>query len=182
MSIALVSIACYVSANPSPVQWVVSGEPAGVARVTNAMQRVRGAEVLARIEAAGIGFARFRFPHDLVFREFGPLIFEAQRAGLLFTALTPDVPSCRDGGVENWRDEEDDPLLVGLLGDPAHVAAAMASIPWVQTFPIRTSDGREGMGFNVEVEQAEGYQAFVERVVKEEWAGLVMVLLKHQPA
>lgn len=150
--------------------------------MTERVQSTRGGEVLATTDAAGIGFARYRFPYDIVFREFGPLIFEAQGAALLITAFTPEVPSCPDGGTAIWRDDEADPLLVGLLGNPAHVAAALDSIPWVRSFPIRTSDGREGAGFIVEAEQAEQYQAFVQRVAKEEWAGLVVALLRRQPA
>ena len=70
VSAAAFVIACFVSINASPWQWVVSGEPARVARVAQAAAAAPGGRILAQAENDGVAFARLELGPEVPYDDF----------------------------------------------------------------------------------------------------------------
>lgn len=101
MSLAeLFTIGCFISLNPSPIHWTVSGGEAEVAAVTEIAEGLPAVRLVAHTSETGTGFARFEFAADAPYRAVARLIYEVQRRRLLISLPRPLVPSCEDGGVD----------------------------------------------------------------------------------
>lgn len=174
----LFAIACFISPNPSPLPWIISGSAKDVNTVELALASVPAARLLAKAEAKGVAFARFELPASIRYGEFMGVLIEAQRRRLVVSTPRPLIWSCADGRAQDigspWR-----PVVVGLFGREDGLANAHHAITWPKFFPVRLADGRQGVAFRPSAEETEAYSTFVERAAAGAFDGLQIVVLDH---
>jgi hypothetical protein len=166
----LAAIACYISPNPSPLRWMVSGPPAAVARAEDRARTTPHARLLARAQDGATAFALFELAPALPYGDFMALTNLPPAEGLLSHAA-PAVPSCPT------EDPRGGAPIVGLFGDPAALAAASRELPWAKLTPLTTREGRQGLAFTPAEADAERYVAFVRRATDGALLGVEVVLM-----
>lgn len=173
------AIACFVSDTPSAAHWVVSGPRADVEAVARLVHAVPGARTVAEAGSDETYFARFELPTGLAYRDVGGMVFEAQRRGLLVSALHPLRPLCPDGRAEDVANSHAPKITVGIFGTTAAVASVRDALPWARFFAVRLADGRDGIGFEPGADDGDRYADFVEAVGDGRYAPAEVVLLKR---
>ncbi len=157
----LFAVSCFISPNPSPVHWMVSGAGADVAAVVAAAERP-GNRLIARADDEDVAFARFEIAASARYRDVGPVIFEAQRRQLLVAMPAPVVPSCPSGGAEEVGNSFAG-IIVGVVAGEEVLATLRERIAWAQPFTARLADGRPALVFRPDMTtpMAQHYRAFV---------------------
>lgn len=170
-------ILAYISPNPSPMHWVISGDESDVREIVQQVLALDGASLLAMAHDSGYFFARFELSPELPYRTIGGLIFEAQRRRLAMGAPQPLVGTISSGLCEELGNPHAVQPVVGLLGSSTALEGVKAHLPWAVFFDFWLSDGREGQGFRPTLQNEESYRHFVEAVVSGGFSGLDVVLL-----
>lgn len=172
------AIACFVSDKPSAAHWVVSGPRADVESVARLVHAVKGAHTVAAAGSDETYFARFELAPGLLYRDVGGAIFEAQRRGLLVSALQPLLLLCPDGRAEDVGDSHAQAITVGIFGPADAVAVMRKALPWARFFAVQLTDGRDGLGFEPGDDDGDRYADFVAAVRNGRYAPAEVVLLK----
>lgn len=174
---ALMAVACFISPNPSPMAWVVSGPPAALAALEDAAKALPAVRRVARAVDGDIAFVRYELSPSLTYGDWMALLHEAERSQVLRSAPSPTAPSCTDGRAEDLGDSYAAPLIVGVLGAPAKTAAVTRELGWPAE-PVRLADGQVGIRFEPPADQARRYSQFIARAAKGAWADVQVVLLR----
>jgi hypothetical protein len=171
-----IAIACYISSNPSPLEWMVSGPKAEVQAVERVVSAAPGAEIVDRASGSDLDFARFRVPATIRYGDFMGMMNAAWRPRILMSSPTPVIPNCAPNGR---ADDIDDPyasaVVVGLFGDADNLAHLREQNPWATFSSVVRADGRSGLAFQPSGGQIAQYEAFVAAAGK--YPNIEMVLL-----
>lgn len=173
----IVAIACYISPNPSPLEWMVSGPKTDVERVEREVLTAPGAELVDRASGAHLDFARFRVPAAIRYGDFMGIMNAAWRPHVLMSAPAPLIPSCAPNGRAEDIDNPHAPVIVGVFGDAENVARFREQHPWAAFSNVSLADGRKGIGFEPSAAQASRYDDFVAAAAAGNFASVEIVLL-----
>jgi hypothetical protein len=177
-----VAIACYISSNPSPLEWVVSGPKASVESMREIVLAVPGAEMVDKAPGSHFDFARFRLPSTARYGDFMTTTIAARQPDLLGSPIAPMIPDCTaDGRADDIGNPHVPPVLVGLLGDAEGLARLRRQIPWATLSDMTLADGRRGLAFRPAADQASLYASFLESVAAGDFADSDVVLLSLPP-
>ena len=177
MLAAVLAIACFISANPSPTQWEISGPTADVQAIDRLVRQTPGARIAAHASSRGVDFARFELS-GLTYGKFMTLINAAQERKLWVSPLQLKTPTCPDGRAEDLDDAYANPVTVGVLGAADKLEGVKAQLPWAHFSPFRLNDGRTGIAFQPAESEIEPYQAFVSKAASGRFADVQVVLLR----
>ena len=170
----LMAVACFISPNPSPMAWMVSGRRAEVAELEAAVKTVPALRLVARAADGEIAFARFELSPSLVYGDWMALMNKTHGLQILRSEPSPTVPSCADGRAQDLGDSYAAPLVVGVFSDPA-AAAITHELVWT-TKPVRLANGQVGFSFEPQAGDGELYSLFIARVAS--WPDVQVVLLR----
>lgn len=169
----VMAVVCFISPNPSPLGWMVSGPPARVAELEATARAVPAVRQVARAVDGDVAFVRFELSPSLVYGDWMALMNKAHAPQVLRSEPSPTVPSCADGRAEDVGDSHASPVVVGVIGEPAR-AASVAHELGEPTTPIRLANGQ--VGFSCTPQDGNLYAQFIARAVKA--ADVQVVLLR----
>jgi hypothetical protein len=173
----LMAIACFISPNPSPWNWMVSGSPAEVAALESVIRAAPGVKLVARADDGPIAFARYEIGGGMKYGEFMSVMSRAQ--GLyLMSSFSQATPSCADGGQDDVGNPHVKPVAVGVFGSASALADIQAGLGWTKTSPIKLVDTRTGFGFEPHPDHSAEYAVFVAKASKGEWQDAQVVLIR----
>jgi hypothetical protein len=147
MLATLLAITCYVSPNPTPYEWQVSGSRASVDAFVAVLSEVPEAKLVDRAAGAALDFALVEFPPTLRYRDYIRLLQSATEVNLQPPSLRQKVRSCKDGRAEDVDDPYAAPVILGIVGAPGALDKLGAATSWTTTSPVLLADGRAAVTF-----------------------------------
>lgn len=177
---AAMALVCFVSANPSPQHWLVSGRVDAVARMDALVAATTEARRIAHAEDGDIAFSRYAMganPSNLVLY---PLIARANHDNMLtsrFQHIVPSCPSGERGDVGNRRSD----LVMGLIGPVAAIAKLDMDLE-PAFWTVQLDDGRTGLGIALRDADRDVHDALIRRAAAGMLAGIDLVLMRPRGA
>lgn len=158
----IVAVACYISSNPSPLEWMASGPKAEVQAVERAVSAVPGAETVDRASGSHLDFVRFRVPATIRYGDFMGMMNAAWRPRVLMSSPAPLIPNCAPNGrADDIDDPYASPVVVGVFGDAENLARVRQQNPWAAFSSVSLTDGRNGIAVRLSADQIAQYETFV---------------------
>ena len=175
---AALAIACYISPNPSPFEWMVSGSGAEVRAVERTVLATPGVEVVDRASGAQLDFVRFRAPVAVRYADFMSMVSAAWRPGVLSSPPAPTIPSCGpDGRAADIGASHARPVVLGVFGSADDLSRVRRQNGWAGFSDIVLASGQAGIALQPSSAQASQYEAFVAQARRGELGNLDVVLL-----
>lgn len=170
------TVACYLSLNPTPVRWIVSGPEQGVRAFLERTTEM-GAELEDRASGRRLSFAQVVLPRSTTYGQFMMFMNAVADARLDRVDLGPVVPNCApDGGADDL--ENDHALVVvGVFGGAEAVAAFRETHAWASFSKARLEDGRTGASFVPTADRQAEYEALVATARAGGYGDLAVVML-----
>lgn len=175
----VMAVVCFISHNPSPLRWMVSGSPSDVAALERTIRSTPNARVVALAVDGSIAFARFELDPRMLYGDYMGLLNRAAELGVM-SAVEPATPSCAEGRREDVGNIHARPVIVGIFGDTATLATIRGELGWASLSQVQSEDGRQGLAFEPKEDQAAAYEAFVARSAKGEWPAAEVVLVQRK--
>ncbi|MBB3889521.1 hypothetical protein GGQ61_000218 [Phenylobacterium haematophilum] len=173
----VMAVACFISPNPSPMEWMASGPPAKLADLEAAASDVPAIRRVARAMDGDIAFVRYELGPSLTYGDWMAFLHKAEGLDVLRSTPSHIVPSCPDGRAGDLDDSHAAPLIVGVVGAPAKTSAVIRELGWPGT-AVRLADGQSAVRFEPPVDQDDRYAQFVARAAKDAWPEVKVVLLR----
>jgi hypothetical protein len=173
----VMAVACFISPNPSPMEWMVSGPPAKLAELEAAAAAVPAIRRIARAADVDVAFIRYELGPSLTYGDWMAVLHAADKLQVLRSTPSHVVPSCADGRAEDLGDSYAAPLIVGVVGTPTKTAPVTGELGWTTT-QVRLADGQVAIRFEPPADQPERYAQFVARAAKQAWPDVSIVLLR----
>jgi hypothetical protein len=175
--VALMTIACFISPNPSPWNLMVSGPPADVAALDSAVRSTPGVSSVAQASDGPIAFARYDISGEVKYGAFIGVLNRVQQSELMMT-FTQSVQSCADGRQDDVGNPHAPPVAVGVIAPDGALADIKAGLGWTKIEPIRLADGRQGIGFRPDPDHADKYGLFAVKAARGEWPKAQIILVR----
>ncbi len=177
---AALALVCYISSNPSPQQWLVSGRAEAVARLDALAAGMPEVRRIAHARDGDTAFSRF----EMSARTSNPIMWElsntADRAGMLSSRLQHVVPSC-PSGERSEVGRAGSPLTIALIG-PATAIGRLKLPSKAVMRPVALDGGRKGLGFALQDGDREIYDLLIRRAAAGELPGVDLVLARPKGA
>lgn len=177
---AALALVCYISSNPSPQQWLVSGRAEAVAQLDAMVADIVGVRRIAHAEDGDIAFSRFETGANPPNRIMWGLYNTADRAGMLSSRLQHVVPSC-PSGERSEVGKAGSPLTIALIG-PAEAIGRLNLPPQALSRAVELDDGRTGLGFALKYGDRENYDMLIRRAAAGFLPGVDLVLVRTKDA
>lgn len=181
-AVAAMALVCYVSSNPSPQHWLVSGRTAEVVRLDAEAARLGGVRRIAHARDGDTAFSRYELGANPPNRIMWSLISQAERSGMVISRFQHIVPSCPDGQRSRIGDHQSN-LIVGLLGPAAVATAEKLGLQFRRLPPgVRLADGRTGIGFRLSTTPSAAYDVLLRAAAEARLDGTDLVLMTAKGA
>lgn len=170
------ALICFVSSNPSPQHWLVSGRVEAVARMDALVATTSEVRRIAHAEDGAIAFSRYEMGPNPPNRILWPLLANASRDDMVTSRFQHIIPSCPSGeraDVGNSRSE----LTMALIGPVAAIGKLGLALD-TATRPVQLDDGRTGLGFALKDADRDVYDTLVRRAAEGMLEGIDLVLLR----
>lgn len=181
---SVMALICYISSNPSPQQWLVSGPAAAVGRMDATAATMPEVRRIAHAEDGDTGFSRYEMGANPPNRILWILLGQAGREQILYSSFQHVVRSCPSGERSDVGDRRSE-LVLALIG-PAAAIRKLRLPPGVGEAPVRLEDGRTGIGFALRDDDRDHYDELVRRAAAGMLPGVDLALVKpkglEQPA
>lgn len=175
-------VSSYISANRSPFQWTLSGPETRIAAFVAAIEDTDGVTVAARARDGDTGFVKLLFKASMIYSDF--LCVIERRPTLLQPLAWPnhEAPTADSETLDVSNPHHHlRPLTVGLIGDLKVINEYVSEFPWIQASPCTLVDGRQGLRFTPQSDQADEFDAFVASAAKGQFGDLEVVVLRAAP-
>jgi hypothetical protein len=179
---AAMALVCYVSSNPSPQHWLVSGKTAEVVRLDAQAARLGGVRRIAHARDGDTAFSRYELGANPPNRVMWELISQAERSEMVISRFQHIVPSCPDGQRSRIGDAQSN-LIVGLLGPAPAATAEKLGLQFRLPPPgVRLADGRTGIGFRLRTTPSDAYDVLLRAAAEARLGGTELVLMQPKGA
>lgn len=177
MATTAMALICFVSSNPSPQHWLVSGRAEAVARLDAMVATLADVRRIVHAEDGDTGFSRYELAANPSNRVLWPLISTADREKMVMSRFQHIVPSCPSGerssvGTERSR------FYVGLIGSDAAMRGLGVSLG-DGGYAIRLEDGRTGQGIALRNANPDIYDDLLRRAAEGRLDGVDLVLMRR---
>ena len=173
---AAMALICYVSSNPSPNHWVVSGRVEAVARLDELVAKTAVVRRIAHAVDGDTAFSRYEMgpnPPNLVMYR---LFTNADQNRIVGSRLQQVVPSCPDGQRSNVGNGRSD-IVVGLIGPAAAIGKLGVDLgPGAKG--VHLEDGRSGIGFALRTADRAVYDVLLRGAATAKLGGVDLVLMQ----
>lgn len=176
MGIAVaMALICYVSSNPSPQQWLVSGRAEVVAQLDAEIATMAEVRRIAHAEDGDTAFSRYQMGANPPNRILWTLLRDAERGRMIYSRFQHIVPSCPSGRRNEVGDRKS--LLTMALIGSAKAIRKLGLPPAAKERPVTLEDGRTGVGFALKDADRDRYDALVRRAATGTLPDVDLVLL-----
>ena len=174
MSAAL-ALVCFISSNPSPQHWLVSGRVEAVARLDALAAKQSDVRLVAHAEDRDVAFSRYELGANPSNVTMYRMLNFADREGMVSSRFQHIVPSCPDGQRSQVGDKRSD-LSVALIG-PAAAVAKLGGYFGGVTRMVQLENGQTGVGIALRLVDRDGYDALLRRAASAMLDGVDLVLM-----
>ena len=173
----VVAIVCYLSLNPSPTEWLLSGPKGSLAELESVARATAGAEVLDRATGESFDFIRLRFAKTILYGDYMNLMNVALPSDVLGTMPAPTIPNCPPEGRLEDVGNPHAPVDIGVFGSAQALALLREQNSWARFSDVTLNNGRTGLRFTPSSAQADSYSRFVSEAADGEYEGVEIVIL-----
>ncbi len=172
---AAMALVCFVSSNPSPQHWLVSGQVEAVARMDDLVGTMAEVRRIAHAVDGDTAFSRYEMGANPPNRVMLRLITSANRDLLVISRFQHIIPSC-PGGERSQIGDSRSELVMGLIG-PAAINRLDARFR-ARSRQVRLEDGRTGIGVALKEGSLEYYDPLLRQAAEGKLGGVDLVLMR----
>ncbi len=177
---AAMALVCYISSNPSPQQWLVSGRAEAVARMDAKVAGMGEIRRIAHAEDGDTAFSRYEMGANPPNRILWILLRDAERDRMIYSRFQHVVASCPSGERSRVGQGGAD-LIMAVIGPPAAVRKLGIAMRRSDHL-VRLEDGRTGFGFTLNDADRDRYDELVRRAAAGQLPGVDLVLTRPNDA
>ena len=173
---AVMALMCFVSSNPSPQHWLVSGRVEAVARMDAVVATLTDIRRIAHAEDGDTGFSRYELGANPSNQVLWPLISHADHDNMVYSRFQHIVPSCPSGERSEVGDRRS-ALAMGLIG-PVEAIRQLGFPPGTALRNVQLEDGRTGLGFALRDADRDVYDGLVSLADEGKLEGIDLVMMR----